>query len=160
MTTNHLEHHGVKGMKWGVRSAASKIRENRAVKTANKLVGASEDAKRAKTVKTKAKVVGVHTLTNKDLQDVITRMNLETQYKNLKEVEHEQTLLGKGAKWAGNFVTDVLKDTAASWLKRPGSNFSGRTSATAYHWGKQVAGVLDGNHQASVGGHRQHAIGS
>lgn len=123
-----IQHFGVKGMKWGV--IRDKVRGNPAVK----LASASEDHKRAHKVKSQAKLVGVHTLSNKDLQDVINRMNLEVSYKNLKTVEHEQSLLGKGKKWAANFVTDVLKDAAASWLKRPGSNASGRTSARGRAW--------------------------
>lgn len=143
-----LEHYGVKGMHWGVRKAVDAVKGNAAVKYAS----ASEDHKRAVAVKTKAKVAGVQTLTNKDLQDVITRMNLEVNYKGLKEVQHAQSYIGKGKKWAGNFITDVLKDAAASWLKRPGSNFSGRTSATAYTWGHQVAGALASpNHQKAIG---------
>lgn len=133
-----LSHFGVKGMKWGV--VRDRVRGNAAVK----LASASDDHKRANSVKTKAKVVGVHTLSNKELQEVITRMNLEVSYKSLKTVEHEQSLLGKGKKWAAGFVTDVLKDAAASWLKRPGSNATGRTSARGRAWiGQQP--IIDGN---------------
>jgi 2'-5' RNA ligase len=133
-----IKHYGVKGMKWGV------IRDRgKAAGTAYKKLTVSDDAVAAKKVKGKAKVVGVDALTNKDLQTVITRMNLEMQYSQLKKVEHEQSLLGKGKKWAGNFVSDVLKDAAASWLKRPGSNFSGRTSGRARNFGG--GSVIDGS---------------
>lgn len=140
--SDFLQHYGVKGMKWGV------VRErlnSGAVGKAKKLVESSEDHKKAAAVRTKAKIAGVNTLSNKELQEIITRMNLETQFKTLKTVEHEQSLVGKGKKWAANFVTDVLKDTAASWLRRPGSDPSGRTSARAYAWGHQVGEVIEGN---------------
>ncbi len=123
-----IKHFGVKGMRWGV--VRDKIRGNPAVK----LASASEDHKKAQAVKTKAKLVGVQTLSNRDLQVVINRMNLEVNYKNLKAVEHDQSLLGKGKRWVADFVTDVAKDAAASWLKRPGSNFSGRTTARGRAW--------------------------
>lgn len=147
----HLEHYGVKGMHWGIRKAKD-IANHPLTKSAKKIAAPSEDHKRAALVKTKAKVVGVHTLTNKDLQDVITRMNLESQYVNLKKVQHEQSLVGKGAKWTGNFVTDVLKNAAASWLSRPGTRPAGFTpSHTAYSWGNQVGGAISAHHQRSIG---------
>lgn len=64
-----LAHYGVKGMKWGVR---------------RKTKGpSSTEAERKTAVKTQAKKEGVRTLSNKDLQDAITRMNLEQQFKRL-----------------------------------------------------------------------------
>lgn len=136
-----LEHYGVKGMKWGV----IRSRLSSGAKDVHNYVKTSGDAKAAGAVKQKAKIAGVDSLSNKDLATVITRMNLENQYKNLKQAEHDQSLVGMGKKWAGNFINDVLKDAAASWLKRPGSNFSGRTSARAYSWGKQVGGAIEGS---------------
>lgn len=142
-----LEHHGVKGMKWGV--VRDRVKGNAAVK----LASASEDHKRAQSVRTKAKVVGVHALTNKDLQTVITRMNLEINYKNLKTVEHEQSLVGMGKKWAAKVVTDALVDGLSSWIKRPGSSASSSRKTSR---GKAWVGQ-----QPSMGGtHVPAAIGS
>lgn len=125
--------------------------KDRRAQTADKLkqkrlvdLKSSKDSREAGFVKTKAKISGVNTLSNQDLQTLITRMNLERQFKDLKKIEHEDTVIGMGKKWAGNFLNDVAKDTAASWLKRPGSNASGRTSARAYSWGQQVGGAIDG----------------
>lgn len=138
-----LQHYGVKGMKWGVirslpkvAGVASTVAKSGATKIRSKadydeFAKTSEDAKRAAQLRAKTKVVGVQTLSNRELQQIITRMNLEVQYKNLKSAEFEQSYVGKGALWAGRFVGDVAKDAASSWLKRPGSNFSGRTSARA-----------------------------
>lgn len=101
-----IQHFGVKGMKWGVHKAA-------------KLVGPSEDHIKAATVRAKAKVIGVHALSNKDLQQIIKRMDLEVKFKDLKTVQHEQSLLGKGAKWVGRVATDILVNTVSSWFKAP-----------------------------------------
>lgn len=88
-----LAHYGVKGMRWGVRRpegsgpVAVTTRE-----TPGRKVRASggqghkpsEDAVRATVLKQRAKKSSVHSLSNKDLQDLVTRMNLEKQYSTLK----------------------------------------------------------------------------
>lgn len=69
MTSVHdfLQHYGIKGMKWG--------------KAKNP---ASSDAAASKTVKVTAKKKGVHTVSNKDLQTAIERMQLEQNFKRLR----------------------------------------------------------------------------
>lgn len=63
-----LQHYGVAGMRWGRRKEKGP---------------ASDDASQKTTIKTKAKESGLQTLSNKDLQDAINRMNLEQQFKRL-----------------------------------------------------------------------------
>lgn len=130
---------------------------NRRAQVADKLkrkqlvdIKPSKDAREAGFVKTKAKVSGVNTLSNQDLQQLITRMSLERQFKDLKKIEHEETLVGAGKKWAGNFINDVAKDTAASWLKRPGGASADRGPIKVKAWttGNQFADALDGPHKA------------
>lgn len=163
---NHLQHYGVKGMRWGIirdrlhggtgsaEGDAAKVKrlleKDKVAKNKDALkrrqivdLNPTKDHRDASRVRVKAKVSGVKTLTNDDLQVLITRMNLERQFVDLKQAEEAQTLVGAGKRWAGNFVTDVLKDASSSWLKRPGSNASGRTSGRARAWvGRQP--VIDG----------------
>ena len=82
-----LAHYGIKGMKWGVRRKSS---ADSASKTP-----VSADAKRSMDIKKQAKNDGLKTLSNKDLQDFITRKNLEKQYKQLKR---ETDALDRGNK--------------------------------------------------------------
>lgn len=70
-----LEHHGIKGMKWGIRSASSKAEKG----------PASPDHLMVQAAKAKAKNGGVKALSNKELQQIVTRLNLEQQHKNLEE---------------------------------------------------------------------------
>lgn len=66
-----LAHYGVKGMKWGVR------------KSRKSSGPVSEDARVARKAQAKLKKTGVKSLSNKELQSVINRMNLERQYSTL-----------------------------------------------------------------------------
>lgn len=66
------EQHGVKGQRWGVTRSRAAIDAAR-----------SEDAKTVKDIKTKAKSTKISSLSNKELQTAITRMNLERQFSQL-----------------------------------------------------------------------------
>jgi len=64
-----LEHFGVKGMRWGVRRKPG--------------APASEDVQRVKATQSKIKRGKTDALSNKELQDLVTRMNLEQQYSRM-----------------------------------------------------------------------------
>lgn len=83
-----LAHYGVKGMKWGVRRGSQDVTLKT---TPGKKVQAkggrgqpvSNDAKEAATSRQKAKASTTDALSNKELQSLVTRMNLEQQYSRL-----------------------------------------------------------------------------
>ena len=85
MNTSELEHFGIKGMRWGVRRKSTKP---------------SGDAATVDRLGKKLKVGGTKALTNKELKQVVDRMNLERQYKNLAP--------DSPSKKAGKFVADML----------------------------------------------------
>jgi hypothetical protein len=102
-----LEHHGIKGMRWGVRkmnnpqTIAVTSGGGQKIKTSGgSNLDAHPDAIRAAVAKQVAKKSSTDTLSTKDLQALVTRMNLEKQYAQLKPPS-------KGAA-AVKFVTDVL----------------------------------------------------
>ena len=91
-----LAHYGVKGMKWGVRRADRKARKLAPTEVQTKVVpGArvqtsggrnqkpSEDAIRVATNRQKARASTPDALSTKELQEMVTRMNLEQQYSKL-----------------------------------------------------------------------------
>jgi hypothetical protein len=67
-----LEHFGVKGMHWGVRRSRSGASRP-----------TSTDAKKAAAVKAKINTHGRQSVSNKQLKDLVHRMNLEQQHANL-----------------------------------------------------------------------------
>ena len=95
-----LAHFGVKGMKWGVRKLSGGVGIGRREKPAP-----SEDRIKADQAKAKIGRRGnTDPLTNKELQTLITRMNLEQQLVRLNE---SQKKTGPGA-----FVKNIIASTA------------------------------------------------
>jgi formylmethanofuran dehydrogenase subunit B len=163
--SDFLAHYGVKGMKWGVIRDSVKSNPKGALRTARKAAGVVSDIKatkvrnlkdyheysktnpdyqQAQEIRRKQRVVGVQTLSNRELQTVINRMNLEMQYRNLKQAEFGDTYVGMGTKFVGGVLRDAATDTVSSWVKRPGSNMSGRSSARASAYAHQIRTSLDG----------------
>lgn len=115
MNEDYLCHHGVKGMKWGVRkkrpqssgisSALSRRKEARAkAKAARKA-----EKKRLKEVRkenNKTSKVHIKDLTDAELQNKIRRLQMEKQYRDLKrdEVSTGKKLVGEILKTSGKTV--------------------------------------------------------
>jgi hypothetical protein len=94
--SNHLEHHGIKGQKWGVRRANSsgpmevttRAKPGKMVKAKGGTGHpAHEDAVKAAISRQKAKKSTTDALSSKELQDLVLRMNLEQQYSRLKTTD-------------------------------------------------------------------------
>ena len=85
--TEKLSHHGIKGMKWGVtRTRAQLDADSEDVsRTRAQLDADSEDVSKAKATKEKihANRGSTDPISNKDLQHLVTRMNLEKNYRSL-----------------------------------------------------------------------------
>lgn len=79
---NTLSHHGIKGMRWGVRRKLDSGGSSGSPGGAPHLP-TSEDAARAAEAQRKVKSGGTKVLNTKELQDMVTRMNLERQYSQI-----------------------------------------------------------------------------
>lgn len=83
-TDEFLRHYGIPGMKWGRRKATDKPTYGKSVKVAGgPAPRASEDAKKTGNYQAKVKAGGTAALSTKELQELVTRQNLEAQYSRL-----------------------------------------------------------------------------
>ena len=108
-TDDFLAHYGVKGMKWGKRRAA------RAEKKAQeKYERSSEDARQAEEARTKMKKASIDSLSNKELQSLVQRMNLEQQFSTLQDKTKTKSA---GRKFAEDITRELAKETIKSAVK-------------------------------------------
>lgn len=91
---NELYHYGVKGMRWGHRKTILNEASNIA-RTSSSIADRSSKRRRRR----EADKMDISSMSNKDLQNAINRMNLEKQYKTLKA---EQVARGRSS------VSEVL----------------------------------------------------
>lgn len=133
-----LAHYGVKGMRWGVRKDRGdrdaifrkRAKEKKPVDVSvsqqpGKYVkgkggqnqSASEDAITAATYRQKARASTTDSLSNKELQALVTRMNLEQQYNNLSSQSDRRS---RGAKLANQIIgkENPFRDTALSYIDK------------------------------------------
>lgn len=125
-----LAHYGVKGMRWGVRKDRSPtevgaqatqtvLRGRAKVKTTGgENQPASPDAVRAATQKQKLKKSGAAALSNRELQELATRMQLEV---NVKRLSAETATGGK------KFVQKALRENATRVGQQEVQSFVDRT---------------------------------
>jgi len=149
-----LEHVGIRGMRWGVRrdnpsgggggrdSVTAKIKPGKGIV---KIKGGggrlpSEDALNAASYKQRAAKSTVSSLDNKELQSLVTRLNLEQQYNKLT-VEVKTKSAGRKA------IDAILLNEGKSLLIKGKAGpiaglVSGGLKATGKHRGTQTVGKL------------------
>lgn len=106
-----LEHHGIKGMKWGVR------RKNMPS------LPESADHVRKVEVKQLSKAGGTRVLSNKEIQDYVERVRLEQQFSALQPSGQvrkfiSDLLIGNGKQQANKVVNDQVGKQLGNFLKK------------------------------------------
>ena len=126
-----LEHFGVKGMKWGIRKSDVPAGETRVTQQGKKIKGeggkglpANDDAKKAAVSKQKVKGSGIHSLSNKELKDLQTRMNLEQNVRELTAKEKQQT-----ANPAARFIRRTLLNSGKQEAQKAANNAAAKSVA-------------------------------
>lgn len=137
-----LKHYGIKGMKWGVRRS-DKVDAGASAAD----LGVSSDHKALDAARTKVKAGGTKALSNHELQTVITRLNLESQYSNLTKHQSEldrglaatQKVLKVGAtvESARRFLETPTGKAVKHGVK--GAFFAAKVGAAAYTGGTSGA---------------------
>lgn len=82
-TDDFLRHYGIPGMKWGRRRSRPSYEKSTRVAGGSSAPRASEDAKKTGSFQARAKAGGTAALSTKELQELVTRQNLEQQYARL-----------------------------------------------------------------------------
>ena len=124
--SNHLEHFGVKGMKWGVRKDLSKTKSTTGRRVRRQRIG-SEDYTRAKALRKKKP----SELSNREMQELVSRMNLERQYSQL--TKRQPTALEKFARdvtvgVAQQAILDTARGVVKPYSKTAASNLNAMAS--------------------------------
>lgn len=123
----YLCHHGVKGMKWGVRRTAAQL--GHAVKKSYKTVKGTVEKTNAKRVAKKAeeekqrraKITNSRKLTDAELNERIKRLKLEKEYKDLMKETSDATL-SKGKK----FIIDILENSGKNLLNQVANHYGAK----------------------------------
>lgn len=111
MEQEYLVHHGILGMKWGIRRFQNK---NGSLTAAGKKRAqqdseeASDDYKKARTSKS------MKSMSNKELRDYIDRVNLESQYANIQKQKRPAVV---------KFVSDVLANAGKQVATKYTANY-------------------------------------
>lgn len=120
-SANELYHHGIPGMKWGVRRTPEQLghRQAKTEETKNRLIRSS-GSRNSETLR-KARGEDINKLSNQQLRDYNDRLNLEQNYARLTEGHIKQ-----GKDWITKTVVSgiivgavstVTKQVVTSWLK-------------------------------------------
>lgn len=137
-----LYHHGVKGMKWGVRRIRQRMTDAKKARAKKKVADIkakahrehwSEDAKTATTLRTKK----VKQLSNAELKKLNERIRLENEFANLTKkdvspaVKIAQDVLKESSKnIASKYVSDYAKKGIDAVIKSSGP----KIAAAAMSW--------------------------
>lgn len=110
---DYLMHHGIKGMKWGIRRTPEQLgrRDERRQEAKNRLVRSS--GSRASNTLREARGQDINKLSNQQLQDYNNRLNLEQNFARLTEGRVKQ-----GKDWiAKTIVSGIIVGTVAQVTK-------------------------------------------
>ena len=144
-----LAHHGIKGMKWGVRRVRNASGELVEVQMHKNPIGqvyktsggqnhpTHPDAEKAMKVRQQVKGSGLHSVSNKELQDAVNRMNLEMNYVRAVQTRQGKTRLQKAQEFtkqllglgkSANEAMDFAKSPAGQEMQK---KFKQAKAATA-----------------------------
>ena len=145
-----LEHHGVKGMHWGVRRTASELRRRgvtpEAVSSAARKL--SKDPTKA-AIRARAKEVGgLHKVADDELKVMLDRMNMEKRYRDMmsEDAKRRQEGLKTVGKILGEFGKVILPVVATAAAGAAARNYA--TTGSVFRSARTGARVIEGTARA------------
>lgn len=143
---NYLEHYGIKGMKWGVRKSdkstnvsGNTVRSSKRGKikgvelsSDNKKSASqpSDDKTKASILEQKIKSGSTDVLSNKELELVVNRKNLEKRYAEVVSKERDRGMVGFGKSVAKELAKDYTKNVMRNSIKE--ASTSGKSFLKEY----------------------------
>lgn len=107
--TDAMKHHGIKGMKWGVRRTPEQLGHRPSARSSRQSVYESSKGPRKRQAYTKKG----YQLTDKELDRRINRLAKEKRYQDLQK-EVNSTQMSEGRRFIANAVTTVGAATVSS----------------------------------------------
>lgn len=123
MENNELMHHGILGQKWGVRRTPAQLSTSSS--SEKKSTSASnEKAKDKKESSNSSSTKTVKELTDDELREKISRMELEKKYKDLSKTSATNEV-SRGKKFAMDVLEDIGKKTLSNLGTQAANHFLG-----------------------------------
>lgn len=119
MSTYVLQHHGIKGMRWGIRRTDEQLKADKGrIDTASNIVKESKNINNSvSNIRSSTKSQNLNKMTDAELRARVNRMNLEQQYAQLSSqqtsrgqsyVKNTLEVAGSALAIAGSVVTIAL----------------------------------------------------
>lgn len=114
----HLAHHGIKGMRWGVRRTDAQLGNKSSIFSR---FGSSNKTTPSKQVTAKPKEKKVSEMTDEELRIKLNRLNMEKQYKQYM-AEMNPKKQSRFKKVAGDILESSIKTLAAKAMESAATN--------------------------------------